>query len=200
MKLLICLTLLVGLGAINTTADLISVTAGQCTGSGFMDMADGFDSQPTDEPPTDNGVGNDLGGYNDRYGYIDFGTSYATIQITSLWSSYREWTTGAQNRYQELWWDDDIDMVNDGTTETTLTFDYASVPNQGDPQWLENWSGSAVTPANRYLIAHTLDSGTSNRVYENAFFSSVAVPEPGTLSMLVIALTTLLGLRKLRRS
>ena len=123
-------------------------------------MEEAFDGQPTlnsaGEPT--GGGGNDGPYYSDRLGYIDFGPDWAQVRITSTWTQYRQWSLGDQTPYAELWWDDDIDSINDGFSESWVNFNTAQDLETGATEpWLQDrdFSIVPVTPKARYLLCRT---------------------------------------------
>src|SRR5690606_21960230 len=78
---------------------------------------------------------------------------------------------GNQSPYDELWWDDDIDTVNDsGFTETAINFNSAQGLNTGgSTPWImdSDVSLNPVTPKARYLLLRS-PSGMTNRASEYA--------------------------------
>jgi|GEM_PF-633553 len=150
--------------------------AGGATGSLYFPMQNAFDGQPMFDDNTGVPVGAVSGNgapyYGDRVGYIDFGPDWSKIRILSTWTQYRTSSTGDQTPYNELWWDDDIDTVNDsGLTETRINFNSAQGINTGaTTPWIrdDDVSGSPVAPQARYLLARSPSAMTS-RANEYAF-------------------------------
>ncbi|WP_135553612.1 Ig-like domain-containing protein [Paenibacillus cymbidii] len=162
----------------NEVLQLITpVDAGTTTGSGsqFFPMNYAFDGQPTYDAnygkPTDGAGTNDGPYYSNRYGYIDFGPDWSKVRITSTWTQYRASSVGNQTPYQELWWDNDKNIVNDsGFTEIAINFNTAQGLNTGTTTpWRKDSEvgGSPVAPKARYLILHSAASMT-NRAKEYA--------------------------------
>lgn len=150
--------------------------AGQAEGSSFFPMSFAFDGQPTgldaSGTPTGGTNGSDAPYYANRAGYIDFGPNWQKVRITATWTKYRVSSGGNQTPYAELWWDDDIDTVNDsGLTETRVNFNSAQNLSTGSQEpWLRDrdLSASPVTPRARYLLCRS-PSVMSNRAKEYAF-------------------------------
>ena len=144
-----------------TLTILTPFAAGQ-VGGAFFPMEQAFDGQPswdaTSGSPNGGTGGANAPSFNDRYGYIDFGTGYADLRITATWTQYTAWSNGDQTPYAEIWWDDDTDNINDGTVETQLNFNSAQgLTGTANEQWVEdsNHELSPITPAARYLICRS---------------------------------------------
>ena len=144
-----------------TLTILTPFAAGQ-VGGAFFPMEQAFDGQPswdaTSGSPNGGTGGANAPSFNDRYGYIDFGTGYADLRITATWTQYTAWSNGDQTPYAEIWWDDDTDNINDGTVETRLNFNSAQgLTGTANEQWVEdsNHELSPITPAARYLICRS---------------------------------------------
>ncbi|MBO9605484.1 MAG: Ig-like domain-containing protein [Paenibacillaceae bacterium] len=148
---------------------------GGATGSLYFPMAYAFDGQPALDANTGGPTGgtgtNDGPYYGDRVGYLDFGPDWSKVRIVSTWTQYRISSSGNQMPYQDLWWDDDIDTVNDsGLTESRFNFNSAQGLNTGaTTTWLKDseLGGSPVAPKARYLLMHSSASMT-NRAKEYA--------------------------------
>jgi len=147
---------------------------GQASGSSYCPATYAFDSQPTWDSNGDCPTGGDtspyqrtLTGYAERYFYIDFGADYADLRITQTWTRYMPSSTGSYSGFGGMWWDDDIDCSNDGTTENTLDFECGTV-STGSEVWVQDvdTSGSPITPAGRYLLVYT---GSSPSMRPNEF-------------------------------
>ena len=148
-------------------------------GSGFFPLQNSFDDQPTwdveNEIPTGSLGANDAPYYSNRYGYVDFGPTYADLRITETWTQYRTSSAGNQTPYVELWWDDDNDNVNDGVTEAQINFNSAQGINTGGSMpWIQDLDANAtpITPQGRYLVLKAPPSMT-NRAKEYAFVGYV---------------------------
>lgn len=152
---------------------IVPVGAGWADGN-FFSMEEAFDGQPTlntaGEPV--GGGGNDAPYYADRVGYIDFGPNWDKVRITSTWTQYRQWSLGDQTPYSQIWWDDDIDLVNDsGLNEYWVNFNTAqNLDTAGTEPWLRDrdFPVSPVIPKARYLLCRT-PSNMTGRAREYAF-------------------------------
>lgn len=151
------------------------VNAGHGAGT-YFPLNEAFDNQPTLDIntgfPTGTGTGAGAPYYASRHGFIDFGTDWNQVKILATWTQYRTSSTGNQTPYAELWWDDDIDAVNDsGLTETRFNFNSAQGINTGSTTpWIRDNEivGSAVTPQARYLMLRSPATMTA-RALEYAF-------------------------------
>ncbi|WP_164821663.1 Ig-like domain-containing protein [Paenibacillus koleovorans] len=153
---------------------IIPTAAGAATGSQFFPLENAFDSTDpgvdgTGTPTGGAGANNGPAYSTSRVGYIDFGPNWANVRITATWTKYRASSTGNMTPYTELWWDDDIDMTNDGTTETRINFNSVqSLPNTGSTTpWIRDSdvSSSPVAPAGRYLLLRS-PANMTNRASE----------------------------------
>ncbi|WP_269537239.1 hypothetical protein [Cerasicoccus fimbriatus] len=137
------------------------VGAGAVTGGLYFPLQNAFDGAPTWDGGAavvgGTGGANSAPGYNDRYGYIDFGPDYDEVHIMETWTRYRSYSGGSHPGYVEMWWDDDIDAANDdGVSEDRLNFNNGQgVPNVGSEIWFRdkriNELGGVI-PQRRYLI------------------------------------------------
>lgn len=103
--------------------------------------------------------------------YVDFGANYAKVRLTGMWTRYRPYSGGNHGGFGAMWWDNDTDAVNDGTTVIGLNFGSTQgLANVGTQEWARDvdLSASPVTPANRYLIINT-GSAPTTRANEFAF-------------------------------
>jgi len=167
-----------GGGSTPTVGILTPDAWGTATGSGYCPATGAFNAQPTwdatnlrptGDDPTPNSDTNTA--YADRYWYIDFGADYAKVRITGMWTRYRPYSGGSYAGFPAMWWDDDKDTTNDGTTATGLKFASAqSLPEIGTQQWAQDadLSAAPVTPPGRYLLVSTGSSPT-NRANEFVF-------------------------------
>jgi hypothetical protein len=160
---------------------------------GYYPLEKGFNNQPIwddvlGEPVGDGDGHSAIGGYSDRYGYIDFGEDYADLRIYQTWTRYRPYSGGDQVPYTDLWWDDDTDTSNDdGVIESLLNFQTAlGLPSSGVELWSQDTDlGAApITPARQYLLVHT-GANNRDRANELAFVGEI-VPEPITLGMIAL--------------
>ncbi|WP_309383741.1 hypothetical protein [Cerasicoccus frondis] len=122
-----------------------------------------FGGRALENPPTWNGtapVGGDVG-YNafvvtwegaNKVSYIDLGPDWSNWRIQETWTKYIQYRTGSGAAYDQLWWDDDIDAVNDGVTEDTLNFNTNA--HDGSGQWMRDVDANSapVIPQGRYLL------------------------------------------------
>jgi len=140
--------------------------AGQAEGNSYCPASGAFDAQPTWDAAAGVPLGSEPSpyaatktAYADRFWYIDFGPDYASIQITQTWTRYMPSSAGSYGGFAGMWWDDDIDTINDnGAAETRLQFGSAqNVPYSGDQQWIRDVDVSAVpvVPLRRYLVIST---------------------------------------------
>lgn len=155
---------------------------GTATGSSYCPATGAFDEQPTWDAT--NGVPSGLSAsphnstttaYANRYFYIDFGPDWAKVRITGMWTRWRPYSAGTYSGFPTMWWDDDKDTTNDGTTATGLNFASGTVTGSSD-QWKQDadFTSAPVTPAGRYLMVSTGSSPT-DRANEFAF-SGYTVP------------------------
>lgn len=157
-----------------TAQVLTPAGAGKATGINYFPMEFAFDAQPTLNSagqPVGGTGGKDAPYYADRVGYIDFGAEWNKVRITATWTRYRASSLGNQTPYAQLWWDDDIDTVNDsGLTESNVNFNTAQGLNTGSTEpWLRDrdLSANPVIPRARYLLCRTPTTMT-NRAKEYA--------------------------------
>ena len=129
--------------------------------SGYFPMGQAFDAQPRASSacePLGGSGGSDAPALSGNVGYIDFGPDWETVRITSTWTRYRTWTFGDQKPYEEVWWDDDTDGINDsGLDETEINFNSAQDIEAGlSEPWVRDSDVSLnedpVTPRERYLL------------------------------------------------
>lgn len=151
--------------------------AGTATGSQPVPATGAFNAQPAWDTTNQTPVGvqaaphEDTGtAYANRHWYIDFGPNWANVRISQMWTRYRPFSGGSYGGFAALWWDDDIDTVNDGTAAANLNFGTAqNVPHVGEQQWIrDRLFSTPVTPAARYLVIATGASPTP-RANEFAF-------------------------------
>lgn len=163
--------------------------AGAATGSLYFPMQNAFDAQPTLNSagqPVGGTGGNDAPYYADRVGYIDFGTEWSKVRITATWTRYRVSSLGNQTPYAQLWWDDDIDTVNDsGLTESNVNFNTAQGLNTGSTEpWLRDRDllANPVIPRARYLLCRT-PAPMTNRAKEYAIVGWRSTAPQNTLTL-----------------
>ncbi|HKV07777.1 MAG TPA: Ig-like domain-containing protein [Thermoanaerobaculia bacterium] len=154
---------------------LTPTAAGQAQGSLYYPMSFAFDGQPAgldaSGTPTGGVNGEDAPYYSNRVGYIDFGPDWQKVRISATWTKYRVSSVGNQTPYVELWWDDDVDTVNDsGLAETQVNFNSAQNLSTGSTEpWVRDrdLKASPVTPKARYLLCRS-HSLMTNRAKEYA--------------------------------
>lgn len=189
--------------------------AGTATGSAFHELDRAFDSQPVigdlstspnDISPVSGGnLGQGVPGDANRQGYIDFGTNFADVEITGLWTAYNAFATvNPAIPYEDLWWSDTTNNVRGlAGTFTDINeslFNFATQAVSGVPSNTTRWtqdfdfSGSPVTPSHRYLILSTGASGLAGgRATE---FAITAIPEPSALLYGLVAMAALVAFRR----
>jgi hypothetical protein len=160
-----------------TTTIITPVAWGQAGGA-YCPATGTFDEQPTWDaiaqaptgisvaPHTSTGTA-----YANRFWYIDFGANYAKVRITAMWTRYRPNSPGNQAGFASMWWDNDTDTVNDGTTAMNFNFNNAqNLPNVSNQLWVRDrdFSTAPVTPPQRYLIVAT-GATVTDRANEFAF-------------------------------
>ncbi|OAS15259.1 Ig-like domain-containing protein [Paenibacillus oryzisoli] len=151
--------------------------AGAATGSLFFPLDYAFDSPDLALDPTGVPIGgpgtNFAPAYaTSRVGYIDLGPNWANVRITSTWTKYRASSVGNMTPYSEIWWDNDIDTMNDsGLTETHVNFNSVQgLSNTGTTTpWIRDndVSSSPITPLGRYMMLRSPINMT-NRASEYA--------------------------------
>ncbi len=189
----VVVTVLGGLIAFSASAQTLRVItpagAGAATGSSYFPMQFAFDAQPTLNSagqPVGGTGGSDAPYYASRVGYIDFGPDWSKVRIHATWTRYRVSSVGDQTPYAELWWDDDVDTVNDsGFTETRVNFNTAQDLATGSQEpWLRDrdLSAAPVTPRARYLLCRTPPVMT-NRAKEYALVGSLTTTPQSTFTL-----------------
>ena len=150
---------------------------GTASGSAYCAAVGAFDSPPSWDATQETPVGDqaqphaDTGtAYANRFFYVDFGPDWASLRIAELWTRYRPFSGGSYGGFASLWWDDDTDTVNDGSSATGFNFATAqALSNVGNQQWVRDREFAVpVTPAGRYLVIHT-GSAPTTRANEFAF-------------------------------
>lgn len=143
---------------------LTPIAAGTATGSAYCGAVGAFN-----EPPAWDAVSGAPSGlaaaphattataYANRFWFIDFGSDYAKVRITQMWTRYRPSSPGNHPGFAMMWWDDDQDTVNDGVTAAAMNFDSAqALPNTGQI-WVRDrdFTATPITPQGRYLVVST---------------------------------------------
>ena len=145
------------------TVNPAPATTGILTPTGWGNVTSYQFARAFDTQPTWNGsacTGGDTS-YNEfwapwegasKVSYIDLGESWADWRIQQVWTKYIQYRSGSGHPYTEVWWDDDTDATNDGTTENTLNFCTQTHDSSG--AWLRDVdvTSSPVTPLGRYLL------------------------------------------------
>jgi len=143
--------------------DIITPTGcGTASGSSYCGATGAFDAQPDWDDVYLEPYGDDPSPYSktktayaNAYWYIDFGPDYADIRICQTWTRYRPYSSGTFSGFPTMWWDDDNDTTNDGTSENTLNWQYGVDVSNGSGQlWVidVDASDSPVAPQARYLV------------------------------------------------
>ncbi|MCF3651699.1 right-handed parallel beta-helix repeat-containing protein [Synoicihabitans lomoniglobus] len=151
---------------------------GTASGSGFCSAATAFNEQPTWDAanliPVGDAASPHAGtktAYTNRHWYMDFGADYANVRIVAMWTRYRPSSPGSFSGFDGMWWDNDNDNVNDGTTATGMNFGTAQdMPSTSEQLWVQDadFSGAPITPPSRYLLVST-GSTPTDRGNEFAF-------------------------------
>lgn len=186
--------------------------SGDATGSGFFGMERGFDDQPILSDLVDNQyiadtslqeLGATPGDQPSRQGYVDFGTSFSSIQIVGLWTAYRKSSNVTAEPFAELWWSDTKDNVRGAvgtyTDINAAQFNFAtrSVSTPTAVMWTQDFdlSGAPVTPEHRYLILSTAATGFSDGARATEFAITV-VPEPSAILLVGLGVIALVSRRR----
>ena len=161
-----------------TLTILTPAAVGTATGSAYCAATGAFNEQPTWDALAGQPVGDAASphastttAYANRHWYIDFGPNYANLRITQMWTRYRPSSGGNHPGFAMMWWDDDNDNVNDGTTAATMNFNTGqSVPHVGSQQWIQDrdFTATPITPPHRYLVV-SVGATTDDRPNEFAF-------------------------------
>lgn len=170
------------------------VGGGVASGSaGYQYVTQAIDQQPTWDStlgaPTTDPVSTYgyFGGASGNTGYFDFGANFANLRIHQVWTRYPASASRNNETPPELmWWDDDTDATNDGTTETVLTFLTPGTGSTSEQVWIQDVDTGAapVTPQGRYLLFRA-PASASSQGNELAFVGEV-VPEPASLALLAV--------------
>lgn len=181
----------------NETLQLITPAAsGVATGSAHYPLENAFDDQPQFDDfygvPEGEHTGNDAPAYKSRVGYIDFGSDWSKVRIVSTWTQYRKSSNGDQTPYEQLWWDDDTDTVNDsGFAETRINFNTAQNLSTGaSTPWIQDFhdESNPVIPQARYLLLRSSDD-MSNRAMEYAIVGWIDENDNGVQDVAPVAVT-----------
>ena len=175
-------------------------------GGGWIPLANAFDNQPTwdgTKPVSATIAGGNPENYANRWAYIDLGPDYANIRIESTWTRYRMWSVGDTRAWAGAFWTNTDPTVNDvvpsAYNEFQVKFDSQSaLPDTGgNTPWVRDadLTAAPVTPAGRYLVMQVRPEGSQNRAQEYAIVGSI-VPEPATMSLLVLGCVAALRRRK----
>jgi hypothetical protein len=98
-------------------ADQVIITEkqGAASGGGYFPLDAAFDEPPdwdeVNRIPVGGG-GTPVSTYPNRYGFIDFGSDWQRVRITSTWTLYRPKAVRDHTPYDKLWWDHDKDTNN----------------------------------------------------------------------------------------
>jgi hypothetical protein len=106
-----------------------------------------------------------------KYWSVDFGTSYGNYHITGMWTRYKPFSPSPHNGFVEVWWDNDNDSTDDGTSAGTMNFGTgSSLAGVSTQQWVRDreFTSTPITAQNRYLIFKVPASGDNkpNEFYE----------------------------------
>jgi len=155
---LVCLSVVVlGLAEVSSGAIVLPITGtGTATGSGATGLSGAFDAQPVSVPTVGNtnaasGSGPSFFSVGDtRTGFVDFGPSFATFNITATYEMLQQFGTSSNGSMVYAW-----------STDTTVGSDLAS-PDFGflssqsansNQQWIQRYNNpTGTTPLARYLL------------------------------------------------
>ncbi|MFC3122785.1 carboxylesterase family protein [Agaribacter flavus] len=144
--------------------------SGRAAGGSYFPMQHAFDAQPTlqDGQLSDVDGGQQAPYYSERVGYIDFGENWESVSIVQTFTQYRPWSGGEHTPYSEVWWDDDIDTLNDGITESSINFNSAqNLANKNERQWVKDVDSqdAPIKAKSRYLMLRA-PANMTNRASE----------------------------------
>jgi hypothetical protein len=80
-----------------------------------------------------------------------------------MWTRYKPYSPSPHNGFAEVWWDNDTDTTNDGTT-TTMSFNTASsLGGVSTQQWVRDrdYTAAPITAQDRYLVFRNNGAGPS---------------------------------------
>jgi hypothetical protein len=90
-----------------------------------------------------------------------------------MWTRYRPYSSGNHPGFGAMWWDDDIDTVNDnGVSAPTMNFGNGQgLPSVSGQIWVRDrdFTSAPITPPRRYLLVYTGATAPSDRPNEFAF-------------------------------
>ncbi len=143
-----------------------------------------------------------------RWGYLDFGADWASVNITDTWTGFRASSDQrtAETWVNNAWWDSDTTNTESANavaaTEIISAWNNWQPPTISGMEWVKQ-PDSGFTPQGRYLIVEqkgSADVPTANtavRVSEIIFSTTSAViPEPGSALMLLMGLVGAVLFRK----
>ena len=179
-----------GTFAVSTQAAQVLTIAGSGSVSGFTAITNAFDNQPSSVPTVgpytpSNYTANTVTFYAPgRTAYIDFGTAYATDQITATYELFRQYGTNSTIGLTYAWSTDTV--IGGDIAAPDFGFLEKPNPDSGTARWISPYTGPAVTPQSRYLLV-TSPAGfvDGNASTEWVFAGNVvAIPEPASLGLL----------------
>lgn len=166
-------------GSVSEAKIIVPHAAGTAGGSDWMDLSRAFDGSVTwnDQGGYPEGLsaGESVPSFAGRIGYIDFGPDWNRLAITETWILFNAWGSGLQLGFDQIWWDDETDSVNDsGLVETRLNMNCENLVSHDQARWVRNhdFQSSPLVPKARYLMMKGA-SGMSNRPQEYLFYGYV---------------------------
>lgn len=167
------------IGSLSEAKIIVPHAAGTAGGSDWMDLSRAFDGSVTwnDQGGYPEGLsaGESVPSFAGRIGYIDFGPDWNRLAITETWILFNAWGSGLQLGFDQVWWDDETDSVNDsGLVETRLNMNCENLVSHDQARWVRNhdFQSSPLVPKARYLMMKGA-SGMSNRPQEYLFYGYV---------------------------